>query len=149
MNECVQRTVLRWIVSDRSSPAVSASTRPLPLSVVVHIIEAEGIGPVRDIGLLQSSLDRPLTTIMGTDAYPGVPRKAAALLHSVCNNHPLVDGNKRLAAIASLVFAETNNHRCDLTNDELFDLIMEVASGALSDVEQISERLGLINVAST
>ncbi|HEX7590289.1 MAG TPA: type II toxin-antitoxin system death-on-curing family toxin [Demequinaceae bacterium] len=118
-------------------------TRPLKFEYVVRIIDREGIGPIRDAGLLDSALARPLTTIMGSDAYPDLATKAAALLHSVCLNHALVDGNKRLAAIATLIFVEINGARCDLTNDELFDLTMAVASGELRDVDAIAARLRL------
>jgi death-on-curing protein len=122
---------------------VNEPIRPLRFEYVVRIIDAEGLGPVRDAGLLDSALARPLTTIMGSDAYPDLATKAAALLHSVCLNHALVDGNKRLAAIVTLVFVEINGSRCELTNDELFDLVMAVASGELRDVEAIAARLTL------
>ncbi len=108
---------------------------------VVAIIQAEGIGPIRDPGLLQSALERPATTLMGADAYPGLILKAAALLHSLCLNHPLVDGNKRLSAIAMVIFLDINGRRSMLTNDELFDLVMAVASGDLRDVPQIAARV--------
>ena len=107
----------------------------------VAIVQAEGIGPTRDPGLLQSALERPATTLMGADAYPGLDLKAAALLHSLCLNHPLVDGNKRLSAIAMVIFLDINGQRSLLTNDELFDLTMDVASGELRDVPQIAARI--------
>ena len=115
--------------------------RGIPLSVVLAIIEREGIGPVRDLGLLQSALERPHTTLMGPDAYPGHALKAAALMHSVCLNHALVDGNKRLAAILTLVFLEINGASYDVSNDELFDLTMAVASGSMRDVADIAAGL--------
>ena len=115
--------------------------RGIPLSVVLAIIEREGIGPVRDLGLLQSALERPHTTLMGPDAYPGRALKAAALMHSVCLNHALVDGNKRLAAILTLVFLEINGASYDVSNDELFDLTMAVASGSMRDVADIAAGL--------
>ena len=109
--------------------------------MVLTIVEREKIGPVRDMGLLQSALERPHTTLMGRDAYPGIDLKAAALLHSVCLNHALVDGNKRLAAILALVFLEVNGASYDLSNDELFDLVMSVASGTMRDVADIAADL--------
>lgn len=117
--------------------------RQLPLEAVLAILERERIGPVPDFGLLQSALERPATVVMGRDAYPGIELKAAALLHSVCLNHALVDGNKRLSAIAALVFLELNGLAADLTNDELFQLLMDVASGAERDVSQIAARLNV------
>ena len=63
---------------------------------------------VRDYGLLESALARPQTTVFGADAYPDLPTKAAALLHSLARNHALVDGNKRLAWLATYVFLDIN-----------------------------------------
>lgn len=59
------------------------------------------IGPVRDVGLLDSAAHRPTTTLFGADAYPGLPLKAAVLMESLVRNHPLVDGNKRLGWLAT------------------------------------------------
>ena len=56
---------------------------------------------VRDAGLLESALARPQSTVFGADAYPTLHTKAAALLHSLARNHALVDGNKRLAWLAT------------------------------------------------
>jgi len=119
-------------------------TRGVPLAVVMTIIEREGIGPVRDMGLLQSALARPHTTLMGADAYPSIDLKAAALSHSVCLNHALMDGNKRLAALLALIFLDINGAETTLTNDQLFDLTMAVASGELRDVDKIAPRLRVV-----
>jgi death-on-curing protein len=108
------------------------------------IIEREGIGPVRDLGLLQSALARPHTTLMGADAYPDIELKAAALMHSVCLNHALLDGNKRLAAVLALVLLDINGSQSGMTNDELFEVTMAVASGELRDVEEIAPRLKVV-----
>lgn len=78
---------------------------------------------------------------MGAEAYPSIQLKAAALLHSLCLNHALVDGNKRISAIALVIFLDINGHRLLFSNDELFDLTMAVASGELRDVPQIAARL--------
>lgn len=78
---------------------------------------------------------------MGADAYPDLETKAAALLHSLCLNLALVDGNKRLAALGTMIFLDINGHPPTLTNDELFDLTMAVASGELRDVQEIAQGL--------
>lgn len=86
--------------------------------------------PIRDVGLLGSAAARPQTSVMGADAYPDLWQKAAALLQSLVENHPLVDGNKRLGWLATAVFLEINE--VDVTvipNDEVYDLVMSVASG--------------------
>jgi len=50
---------------------------------------------VNDLGLLDSALARPKTTLFGEDAYPTLELKAAAMVHSIIKNLAMVDGNKR------------------------------------------------------
>ena len=77
--------------------------------------------PVRDVGLLGSAVARPRTTVGGSDAYPTVWTKAAALLQSLVTNHPLVDGNKRLGWLSTAVFLELNDASvAGATNDEVY-----------------------------
>jgi death-on-curing protein len=86
--------------------------------------------PIRDIGLLASAAARPSATAFGEDAYPDVWSKAAALLHSVAKNHALLDGNKRLAWLATAVFLEINGVAISkAANDEVYELVMDVAAG--------------------
>jgi death on curing protein len=108
------------------------------------LIAEQAIGAevlVRDHGLLASAAARPTTTVFGEDAYPDLFTKAAALLQSLAGNHPLVDGNKRLAWLATYVFLDLNGHRVVATQDEVVDLVMAVADGTLSDVADIAARL--------
>jgi death-on-curing protein len=114
----------------------------LDLDDLLHVA-ARTLGEVqvRDIGLLESTLARPRSTAFGEDAYPTLHAKAAALLHSLARNHPLVDGNKRLALAGTIAFLGLNGIRLTLSNDEAYDLIVAVASGELDDVEAISRRL--------
>ena len=85
--------------------------------------------PVRDVGLLGSAAARPLTTVGGTDAYPDLWSKAAALLHSLVRNHPLVDGNKRLGWLATAVFLEINGTAATgASNDDVYDLVLDLAT---------------------
>jgi death-on-curing protein len=102
-----------------------------------------GVGPVRDLGLLDSSAARPRSSAFGENAYPSIDLKAAALMHSVAANHCLVDGNKRLAFLATVVFLDLNGYDVDLTDDEAFALTMDVACGALRDVPEIARRLAV------
>lgn len=97
-------------------------------------------GPVRDAGLLESAAARPRTSLFGEDAYPTLADKAAALLHSICKNHALVDGNKRLAWLAADVFLRVNGVIVDMEDDDAFDLVMAVADGS-ADVPEIAETL--------
>ena len=112
----------------------------LTLPELLHVAERVlgGEPPIRDIGLLESAVARPQATAFGTDAYPDLDTKAAALVHSVARNHALVDGNKRLALAAAIAFYGMNGRRLALTNDEAFELIMRIASGELDSVEEIT-----------
>jgi len=114
----------------------------LTLEDVLGLVNALGTGPVRDLGLLDSACHRPRAGLFGQEAYPTVAGKAAALMHSLACNHALVDGNKRLALLATVVFLRVNGHRLDLTDDEAFDLTMSVAAGEL-DADGIEKRLRL------
>jgi death on curing protein len=96
---------------------------------------------VRDHGLLASAAARPQASAFGADAYPELHLKAAALLHSLARNHPLVDGNKRLAWLATYVFLDINGQAPFATQDDVFDFVMAVASGALDDLEKIAAQL--------
>jgi death-on-curing protein len=94
----------------------------------------------RDYGLPESAVARPKTTVVGADAYPDIHTKAAALLHSLCRNHALVDG-KRLAWTACQVFLGLNGDWVEASEDDRFDLMISVAAGAIDSVEPIAEQL--------
>lgn len=115
----------------------------LTLGELLHVAERT-LGsevPVRDHGLLQSALARPQASAFGSDAYPSLEEKAAALLHSLARNHALVDGNKRLALAATIAFLGMNGRRLALTNDEAYELVMEVAAGQLHEIAELARRI--------
>ena len=101
---------------------------------------SRGGGPiyVRDVGPLEAAVHRPRTSVLGQDAYPDLFAKAAALLHSLARNHPLVDGNKRLAWLATYVFLAKNDIELDARDDDAYDLVVAVAAGAIDDVGEIA-----------
>ncbi len=115
----------------------------LDLEDLMCLVRALGVGPVRDIGLLDSAAGRPRSSAFGEDAYPSLRLKAAALLHSVARNHALVDGNKRLAWLATVVFLDLNGRAPDLDDDTAFDLVIDAALGDVS-VEEIASRLQVV-----
>lgn len=105
---------------------------------------------VRDHGLLSSAAARPMTSVFGQEAYPDLAGKAAALLHSICANHALIDGNKRLAWAAAIVFIGVNTDRpipdVDVDNAEAF--MLAIADGSLVEVTAIAtelRRLGVVD----
>lgn len=108
---------------------------------VAAINEAE-IGPdlLADFGLLESAVLRPQQSVFGQDAYPDIHSKAAALMHSLVRNHPFIDGNKRTAVVAVLVFYGLNGVWLDAAQDEVVALAVDVAEGIL-DVAAIAGRL--------
>ena len=121
----------------------------LELDELLHVaFRTLGAEPkVRDVGLLESALARPQASAFGEDAYPTIHEKAAALLHSIARNHALVDGNKRLALAATIAFYGMNGMRLTLTNDEAYDLVIDVATGTLDDVRRIASVLEASTVA--
>lgn len=86
-----------------------------------------GVGPVRDIGLLDAAAHRPRTTLYGEEAYPGLDLKSAVLLDSLVRNHALVDGNKRLGWLATVVFYGLNDVTLEAPDDDAYELVMSVA----------------------
>ena len=115
----------------------------LDLEDLLGLVRALGVGPVRDVGLLDSAAARPRSSALGETAYPSLDLKAAALLHSVARNHALVDGNKRLAWLATVVFLDLNDHAPDLDDDAAFDLVMDAAQGSV-EVEEMAARLRIV-----
>ncbi len=114
----------------------------LTLEDSIYAMSVLGVGPVRDVGLLDSALARPRSSAFGSDAYPTLELKAAALLHSLLKNHPLVDGNERLALFCVTTFLDLNENDCDLPHDAAFDLVMDIASGSL-ELDEIAQRLAV------
>ncbi len=100
-----------------------------------------GVGPVRDVGLLDSAAHRPTTSIFGRDAYESIDEKASVLLESIVRNHSLFDGNKRLGWLAVAVFYGLNNVEFDAPDDDAYDLVIAVATGALS-YRTVATKLG-------
>lgn len=100
---------------------------------------------VKEIGLLESALARPRTTIFGKDAYETFEEKAASLLHSLARNHSLVDGNKRLAWTATRIFCLMNGYDLDYTTDSAEQLVIGTAIGKY-DVAQIAPLLQISKI---
>ncbi|MDT0492103.1 type II toxin-antitoxin system death-on-curing family toxin [Streptomyces sp. NPDC012600] len=103
---------------------------------------------VRDLGLLSSAVHRPQSQMFGVEAYTDLFQKAAGLLQSLAVNHPLVDGNKRMAWMSTVVFLDINGtDMAEVDQDEAYELVIEVAMGSLEDVDQIAQRLRALHDA--
>lgn len=109
------------------------------LAVTDRVIDGEVL--LRDAGLLEAAVARPQATVFGQDAYPDLHSKTAALLLSICKNHALIDGNKRLALAGTIVMLGINGWVLTVTNDEAYDLIIAVASGSLTEVSDVADAL--------
>lgn len=104
-------------------------THYLTLEDLLALAEGLAVGPVRDLGLLDSAAHRPTTTLWGQDAYPSLDDKAAALLQSVVRNQALVDGNRRLGWLSAVVFYAINGETLVAPDDDAYDLVIAIASG--------------------
>lgn len=115
----------------------------LTLDELLYIAERAIGSPVelRDAGLLEAAVARSRASAFGIDAYPDLHAKTAALVASVCKNHALVDGNKRLALAGAISMLGVNGWRLTLTNDEAYAFIASVAAGAISSVDEIAQVL--------
>ena len=94
-----------------------------------------GVQDVRDLGLLDSAALRPQSVVFGTESYPMLADKGAALLESIVGNHPLVDGNKRLGWAGLISFYALNDIYIELEDDEAYEFVIGVASGQLRFLE--------------
>ncbi len=83
---------------------------------------------VRDLGLLESAAAHPQATFDGADLYPDLWQKAAALMESLAQNHPFVDGNKRTAITAAGLFLLQNGRRLQTTNETLEQFTLSVVN---------------------
>ena len=107
-------------------------TEYLTLEDVLALIDDLKVGPIRDVGLLDSAVHRPQALVFGSDAYPEIDQKAAVLLESLVRNRALIEGNKRIGWLATVVFYGLNNIELDAPDDGAYDLIIAIASGAIA-----------------
>jgi len=94
-----------------------------------------GAPGLRGRGLLESALAMPRATFAGEPLHATVFEAAAAYLFHLARNHPFVDGNKRVALAAALVFLWLNGFRVECDDDALGDLVIGVASGRIPKAE--------------
>jgi death-on-curing protein len=114
----------------------------LTLDDAIELVQFLDIGPIRDVGLLDSALARPRSSAFGQDAYGSIELKASALLQSLTKNLALVDGNKRLAWVTTISFLTLNGCTSALSNNDGFELMWELAGGSL-ELEEIARRLSV------
>lgn len=88
-----------------------------------------GSSGLRDPGLLDSALAQPQATFGGQFLHADLFEMASAYLFHIVQNHAFVDGNKRVGAVAALVFLLLNDQDIQATNQELETLVLSVAQG--------------------
>jgi death on curing protein len=91
-----------------------------------------GMSGIRDEGLLESALSQPQATFFGELLHPTIHEQAAAYLYHIAKNHPFLDGNKRTAYGAMESFLRFNGYNLDLSDEQVYSMVMQVAQGEMS-----------------
>jgi len=106
--------------------------------IEIHDYQIENFGGasgLRDIELLKSAIGMPSATFGGTFLHPTIYEMASAYLFHLVENHPFVDGNKRVGAMAALVFLDLNGFDFDASDEEFTAMVLRVASGKMLKAE--------------
>lgn len=93
--------------------------------------ETGGSQGVRDAGAIESAVAQPRMSFGGQELYPMLVEKAAALSFSLINNHPFVDGNKRIGLAAAVALLRANGSDLNTSADELEAAVLAVAAGEM------------------
>jgi death on curing protein len=104
--------------------------------LILKYNDKEQIG-VKDLGLLESALNRPKQTVFGEDAYPTIFHKATALLESVAKNHSFFNGNKRTGFASMVIFLHMNGYNFVMDNKEAEDFTVDVVNKKYSFEEML------------
>jgi death-on-curing protein len=97
----------------------------------IVLAEFGGSGGIRDEGLLHSAVAAPQATYGGESPFADLPEVAAAYLFYICRNHPFIDGNKRAAMTAAIVYLRLNGIEPAPDSDKWETLVLDVASSKL------------------
>lgn len=90
---------------------------------------------VRDLNLLKSALAMPPATCGGNPLHTDLFEMAAAYLFHLVQNHPFLDGNKRVGAVAAIVFLALNGYDFDALEGVLHDFVLSLARGERSKAD--------------
>lgn len=97
----------------------------------VQLTEHGGPGGVRDAGLLESALARPVD--LGARGEPDIADLAAAYACGTARNHPFLDGNKRTAFVVMALFLEVNGRSFEANDAESVVVMLGVADGTIDE----------------
>ena len=107
----------------------------IELVINIHELLIEKFGGVqglRDINALESAIARPFMTFERVDLYPTPILQATALIESLIQNHPFLDGNKRIGYVMMRFFLMQNKIDLEATQSEKYDFVMKIANGQLT-----------------
>ena len=96
-----------------------------------------GVYGLRDLNLLSSAIYMPQSSFDGEYLHKTIPAMAASYAFHICQNHPFVDGNKRVALVSSLVFLDINGYTFHCKDKILYDEIIKTAKGEIKKEELI------------
>ena len=105
----------------------------LTIAETVTGVEAGVLARVSRLDLLDSALHAPQAGFADEDFYPDLIDKAAVLVVRIAKNHPLLDGNKRLAWAALNMFCALNDHALKVPADDAVETMLAIASGELDE----------------
>ena len=108
------------------------------LAEAVTGIDAQTLLRISQTNLLDSALHAPQESLDGQDVYSDIFTKAAVLCTRIASNHPLLDGNKRLAWASMRFFCDINGTELEFENHNAVELMLRVAEGLVS-VEELTE----------
>ena len=112
----------------------------LSLSEIIEIHQDQvtrygGASGIRDMDLLKSALGMPLATYGGKFLHTDICEMAAAYLFHLVKNHPFLDGNKRVGAVAALVFLALNGYDFNAPEEDFAEMVLSVARGELDKAD--------------
>ena len=108
----------------------------VPKHIVLHfhdqLIQTYGGKPgIRDEKLLDSAIEQPKTTYEGEYLHDSLIKMAAAYGYHLCNNHPFMDGNKRIALVTMDIFLQRNGYEIVASEKKTYKIMMQLSSGKL------------------
>jgi len=92
-----------------------------------------GSDEIRDLGLIESGLNRGYATFDGKDLYKKVEDKIAAITYGLIKNHGFVDGNKRIGVSVMVLLLKLNDMKMNNSQKQLIELGIKVANGTFSE----------------
>ena len=102
------------------------------------IDDTGGSHGLRDEGLLDSAYNAPFQRFDNQELFPTIQQKSARLAYGLIKNHPFVDGNKRIGTHVMLILLALNGIELNYTQEELYTIILKIASGT-AELNKLTE----------